>query len=225
MNLVSGIMEKIKIIIADDHDIVILGLKAILVKNPDIEIVAITENGDDTLKKTEQLKPNVLILDIDLPGISGFEVTEQVVQNFPGTKVILHTSFENEDYIIRGFEAGAVGYVPKTFKTDQLIDAIRIVHRGEKYIKGSVSEKFIESYFKTKKKSDLEELVKAKLTKREAEIIANLSDGLSNQESADKFNISVRTVEVHKHNIMKKLELYSTAELVKYALKHNIVTL
>jgi DNA-binding NarL/FixJ family response regulator len=204
---------------------VILGLKAIIAKNQDIEILAITENGEDTLKKTELLKPNVLILDIDLPGMSGIEITEKVVKDFPYTKIILHTSFEDVDNIVRGFEAGAVGYVPKTFKTEQLIEAIRVVAKGEKYIKGTVSEKFIESYFNNKKATILTEDLKAKLTTREVEILRHISDGHTNQETADQLDISVRTVEVHKHNIMKKLELYSTAELVKYALRHNIVSL
>jgi len=218
-------MEKIKVLLVDDHDIVILGLKALLSRNHDIEIVAITNDGEETIAKAEELQPDVVVLDIDLPKISGIEVTEYITKNFPDIKVLLHTSFSDEAHIVAGFEAGASGYVPKTFKTEQLLEAIRTVYRGERYIKGSVSELFIASYFKTKKSDEIAEIAKQSLTKREVEILKCITDGLSNQELADKLHISVRTVEAHKHNIMKKLDIFNTAELVKYALKNNIISL
>jgi DNA-binding NarL/FixJ family response regulator len=218
-------MEKIKVLLVDDHDIVILGLKALISRNHDIEIVAITNDGEETLAKAEELQPDVVVLDIDLPKISGIEVTEYLTKNFPDIKILLHTSFSDEAHIVAGFEAGASGYVPKTFKTEQLLEAIRTVHRGERYIKGSVSEKFIASYFKTKKSEEIAEIAKQSLTKREVEILICITDGLSNQEIGDKLHISVRTVEAHKHNIMKKLNIFNTAELVKYALKNNIISL
>ena len=218
-------MEKIKVLIVDDHDIVILGLKALLSRNHDIEIVAITTDGEETIKKVEELEPDVVVLDIDLPKISGIEVTEFITKNFPHVKVLLHTSYADEAHIVSGFEAGASGYVPKTFKTDQLIEAIRTVYRGERYIKGSVSELFIASYFKSKKTDEGADLVKESLTKREIEILKLITEGLANQSIADNLHISVRTVEAHKHNIMKKLDIFNTAELVKYALKNNIISL
>lgn len=218
-------MDKIKLLIADDHEIVIMGLRSILSKYNDISIVAITSNGEDILAKIAQHKPHVVIMDIGLPDSSGIDITERITKDFPNIKVILHTSFEDEDSIIKGFEAGAVGYVPKTFKAEQLVEAIRVVFKGEKYIKDSVSEKFINSYFKAKKSAEVALELSVSLTKREIDILKHISDGLSNQETADQLDISVRTVEVHKHNIMKKLGIFSTAELVKYALKHNITTL
>jgi DNA-binding NarL/FixJ family response regulator len=218
-------MEKIKVLIVDDHDIVILGLKALLSRNHDIEIVAITTDGEETIHKVEEFEPDVVVLDIDLPKISGIEVTEYITKNFPHVKVLLHTSFADEAHIVSGFEAGAAGYVPKTFKTDQLVEAIRTVHRGERYIKGSVSEMFIASYFKSKKSEEVVDQAKQSLTNREIEILKHITEGLSNQNIADQLNISVRTVEAHKHNIMKKLEIFNTAELVKYALKNKIISL
>ena len=218
-------MEKIKVLLVDDHDIVLLGLKALLSRNHDIEIVAVTNDGEATLSKVEELLPDVVVLDIDLPKISGIEVTEHISKNYPDTKVLLHTSFSDEAHIVAGFEAGASGYVPKTFKTEQLLEAIRTVARGERYIKGNVSELFINSYFKTKKADEIAEKAKESLTKREVEILKCITDGLSNQDMADSLNISVRTVEAHKHNIMNKLEIFNTAELVKYALKNNIISL
>jgi DNA-binding NarL/FixJ family response regulator len=216
-------MRKIRVLIVDDHDIVIVGLKALLSRNHDIEIVAITTDGEDTIAKVDNLIPDVVVLDIDIPKISGIEVTEYITKNYPDVKVLLHTSYADEAHIIAGFEAGASGYVPKTFKTDQLIEAIRTVHRGERYIKGNISELFISSYFKRKSAEENISNIKQKLTRREIEILKLITEGLSNQLVADKLHISVRTVEAHKHNIMKKLEIYNTAELVKYAIKNNII--
>ncbi len=217
-------MRKIKVLLVDDHDIVIIGLKAFLSKNHDIEIVAITTDGEDTIAKVEDLLPDVVVLDIDLPKISGIEVTEFITKNYPDVKVLLHTSYADEAHIISGFEAGASGFVPKNFKSDQLLEAIRTVAKGEKYIKGSVSEVFIASYFNNKKTEETISKIKQSLTAREIEILKLITDGLSNQEIADKIFISVRTVEAHKHNIMSKLEIYNTAELVKYAIKNKIIT-
>jgi len=218
-------MKKIKVLIVDDHDIVIVGLKALLSKSHDIEIVAVTTDGEETLSKVDDLLPDVVILDIDLPKISGIEVTEQITKNYPDVKVLLHTSYADESHIISGFEAGASGYVPKTFKTDQLLEAIRTVSKGERYIKGSVSEMFIASYFKNKKTEETVSNIKQSLTVRETEILKFITDGLANQEIADKLHISVRTVEAHKHNIMKKLEIFNTAELVKYAIRNKIIAI
>jgi DNA-binding NarL/FixJ family response regulator len=218
-------MRKIRVLIVDDHDIVIVGLKALLSRNHDIEIVAITTDGEETIAKVDNLIPDVVVLDIDLPKISGIEVTEYITKNYPDVKVLLHTSYADEAHIISGFEAGASGYVPKTFKTDQLIEAIRTVHRGERYIKGSISELFISSYFKRKSAEENISSIKQKLTRREIEILKLITEGYSNHVIADKLHISVRTVEAHKHNIMKKLEIFNTAELVKYAIKNNIIVI
>lgn len=217
--------DKIRVLIVDDHDIVIIGLKALLSRNHDIEVVAVTVDGLETLEKVHELKPDVVVLDIDIPKISGIEVTEHITKNYPEVKVLLHTSFSDEQHIVKGFEAGASGFVPKTFKADQLLDAIRTVARGERYIKGSVSETFIASYFKSKKADDIAKKTRLILTSRELEILKLITDGLANQEIGDKLIISVRTVEAHKHNVMKKLNIFNTADLVKYALKNKIISL
>ena len=218
-------MRKIKVLIVDDHDIVLIGLKALLSKNRDIEIVAVTTDGEDTIAKVEDLVPDVVVLDIDLPKISGIEVTEFITKNYPDVKVLLHTSYADEAHIVGGFEAGAAGFVPKNFKSDQLLEAIRTVAKGEKYMKGNVSEVFIASYFNNKKAEETNSKIRLSLTPREIEILKLITEGLSNQDIADKIFISVRTVEAHKHNIMNKLEIFNTAELVKYAIKNKIITI
>jgi len=218
-------MKKIKVLVVDDHDIVIIGLRSILSRNHDIEIVATASSGEETISKVEEFLPDVVILDIDLPNISGIKVTEHITKNFPNTKVLLHTSFDDEENILHGFEAGASGYVPKTFKPDQLVDAIKTVYNGDKYIKGSVSDIFIESYFKTKKNEDLSDSVKKSLTVREVEVLKLISEGFSNKIIADKLNLSSRTIEAHKNNIKKKLEIYNTADLIKYSIKNRLIEL
>jgi two-component system response regulator NreC len=216
---------KIRIILVDDHDIVILGIKAMLARNNDVEIVAVVTDGEQTLSKVGELRPDVVVLDIDLPKVSGIEVTEYITKHYPATKVLIHTSYVDETNIVKSFEAGALGYVPKTFKPDQLLEAIYTVNKGDRYLKGSISETFINSYFKVKQAEAASEEVKKSLSKREIEILKHIAGGLANQEIADLLNISIRTVEAHKHNIMNKLEIFSTVELAKYAIKHQIITL
>lgn len=212
-------MEKIKVLVVDDHDLIVLAVRTVLSKVPDMKLVGIAKDGEEALDKIREMAPDVVILDISLPGISGIEVTEYITKHYPGIRVVLHSSSVNEDVIVTGFEVGALAYVPKNFKPGQLIEAIRSVVKGEHYSKGFVSEILIESFLKNKNTKDNS----AKLTDREVEVLKLISSGMTNQQMADKFCISVRTVEAHKSNIMKKLKINSTAELVIYAIKHNIV--
>ncbi|MBE9484394.1 MAG: response regulator transcription factor, partial [Bacteroidetes bacterium] len=153
--------------------------------------------------------------------VSGIEVTEMITSQYPLCKVIYYTSHVDEEMITRGFEAGAYGYVPKNFKPQELIEAIHMVNDGQKFMKGIVSEKFISSYLKSEKEKKLKQDIP--LSEREMEVLKHMSLGLSNKQIADKLFISIRTVETHKHNLMKKLNIYSTAELVIYAIQNNII--
>lgn len=213
-------MEKIKVLIVDDHDLIILAARQIFSKIPDIKLVGVANDAEEAYQKLKELKPDVMILDVILPGMDGIELTRKTVNEFPNTKVVLHSSSVSEDMIVTGFEAGAMAYVPKNFKPGQLIEAIHTVMKGEHYSKGFVSEILIENFLKTKTKKDGHN---SKLTERETEILQSITKGLTNQQLADNLHISVRTVEAHKSNIMKKLKLNSTAELVVYAIKHKIV--
>ena len=202
-------MEKIKVLIADDHDIVLIGIKTLLTRSDFIEIVAITGDGEETISKVEELQPNIILLDIDLPIISGFEVAKHVQINFPEIKVIFHTSYIDEEHIIQGYESGAAGYLPKSSKPEQLIEAIQAVMRGERYFKGNVSEIFMKSYFKTKKteksekteKTDkISELVPYKvLSQKEIDILKLITDGLSKKEIDDQLYISMVKNIINNH--------------------------
>jgi two-component system, NarL family, response regulator LiaR len=213
-------MDKIKVVVVDDHDLIVLAARQIFSKVPDIKLVGVASDGEEAYQKIKDLKPDVVILDVILPGIDGIELTKKIVSDFPATKVVLHSSSVSEDMIVTGFEAGAMAYVPKNFKPGQLIEAIHTVVKGEHYSKGFVSEILIENFLKSKTKKDGQN---NKLTERETEILQAITKGMTNQQLADNLHISVRTVEAHKSNIMKKLKINSTAELVVYAIKHKIV--
>lgn len=213
-------MDKIKVLVVDDHDLIVLAARQIFSKVPDIKLVGVASDGEEAYQKIKELKPDVVILDVILPGIDGIELTKKIISEFPATKVVLHSSSVSEDMIVTGFEAGAMAYVPKNFKPGQLIEAIHTVVKGEHYSKGFVSEILIENFLKSKTKKEGQN---NKLTERETEILQAITKGMTNQQLADNLHISVRTVEAHKSNIMKKLKINSTAELVVYAIKHKIV--
>lgn len=213
-------MDKIKVLVVDDHDLIVLAARQIFSKVPHIKMIGMASDGEEAYKKIKDLKPNVVVLDVILPGINGIELTKKISAEFPDTKVVLYSSSVSEDVIVTGFEAGAMAYVPKNFKSGQLIEAIQTVTKGEHYSKGFVSEILIDNFLKTKTRKDI---LNNKLTEREIEILQAITKGMTNQRMADNLHISVRTVEAHKSNIMKKLKLGSTAELVVYAIKHKLV--
>ena len=213
-------MNKIKVIIVDDHELIVLAARQIFSKVPEIKLVGVANTGEEAYKKIKELKPDVVILDVILPGMDGIELTKKILAEQPSAKIVLHSSSVSEDMIVTGFEAGAMAYVPKNFKPGQLIEAIQTVVKGEHYSKGFVSEILIDSFLKSKTRKDGHS---SKLTERETEILQAITKGMTNQQLADNLHISVRTVEAHKSNIMKKLKINSTAELVVYAIKHKIV--
>ena len=214
-------MKKIRILIVEDHEVVIKGVKTLLEPYDELEIVGYALDSKEAMLKVEELRPDIVIMDINLPEVSGIEVTEMITSQYPLCRVIYYTSHVDEELITEGFEAGAYGYVPKNFKPQELIEAIHLVNDGQKFMKGIVSEKFISSYLKSEKEKKMKQDIP--LSERELEVLKHMSQGLSNKQIADKLFISIRTVETHKHNLMKKLNIYSTAELVIYAIQNNII--
>lgn len=214
-------MKKIRILIVEDHEVVIKGIKTLLEPYDELEIVGYALDSEEAMKKVEEFRPDIIIMDINLPEVSGIETTEKITSQYPLSRVIYYTSHVDEELITQGFEAGAFGYVPKNFKPQELIEAIHMVHDGQKFMKGVVSEKFIASYLKSEKEKKMKQDIP--LSEREVEVLKHMSEGLSNKQIADQLYISIRTVETHKHNLMKKLNIYSTAELVIYAIQNNII--
>ena len=213
-------MDKIRVLVVDDHELILLATRQLFSRVSDIKLIGTAVDGEEAYMKLKELKPDVVLLDVILPVLNGIELTKRITAEYPETRVVLHSSSVSEDVIVTGFEAGAMAYVPKNFKPGQLVDAIRTVVKGEHYSKGFVSEILIENFLKNKSRKEGQN---NKLTERETEILQAITKGMTNQKMADNLHISVRTVEAHKSNIMKKLKLGSTAELVVYAIKHKIV--
>ena len=216
-------MKKIRILIVEDHEVVIKGIITLLEPYKELEIVGYALDSEEAMLKVEDLRPDIIIMDINLPEVSGIELTEKISESYPLSKVIYYTSHVDENLITQGFEAGAFGYVPKNFKPQELIEAIHMVNDGQKFMKGIVSEKFISSYLRSEKEKKQKQDIP--LSEREMEVLKHMSNGMSNKQIADTLFISIRTVETHKHNLMKKLNIFSTAELVIYAIQHNIITI
>jgi two-component system, NarL family, response regulator DegU len=218
-------MDEIRIYIVDGHEVVINGLKFITSKHKYIRIIGSSTDGNDALEKIKELSPEIVILGIDLRTTSGFEIAKNITKDFDNIKVIFHTSQVNAQNIIKAFENGAWSFIPKDFEAEELIKAIKAVHKGERYIKGIVSDIFLDSYFQTKKSEIINEQINKTLSRREIDILRHISEGLSHHDIADKLFISIKTINAHKYNIMKKLEIDSAAKLIKYALKSNLTTL
>ncbi|MEZ5081941.1 MAG: response regulator transcription factor [Bacteroidales bacterium] len=215
-------MTKIKVILVDDHAIVRDGIKS-LISVEEIEVINEASSAAEffCLLKTEQ--PDIAILDISLPDISGIEITKKLSAEFPAIKVIILSMHLNEDFIFNAVKAGAMAYLPKNTNRKELITAILKVAEGEDYFTEPVSNIILKSYIKKAKSNHENELRENALSKRELEILKLFAEGKSNKEIADLLFISCRTVESHKNHIMQKLELKSTVELIKFAIKNNII--
>jgi len=217
--------NKIKILIVDDHQIVRDGLISLLNDVEDIDIVGETSGFINLLEMLNQRKPDVVVLDISMPEKSGVEIAEIISQEFPDIKVLMLSMYINEDFITSALKAGAKGYLPKNTTKAELLDAIRHVNRNEEYFSKPIADIIMKSYVKRIKAEDEIPPKDNSLTTREIEILGLFVKGLSNAEIANKLFISVRTVESHKNHIMQKMGFKSTVELVKYAIKNNIVKL
>ena len=168
--------------------------------------------------------PDLIALDISLPDISGIEITRKLSESFPNIKVLILSMYTNEDFIMNAFKAGAKGYLPKNAKREELLEAIHAIYSGDEYYSEFISGIMLKSFIrKSKNPGEETEKKDSKLTSRETEILKLSAEGDSNQDIADKLNISIRTVESHKNHIMQKLELRSTTDMIKYAIKNNII--
>lgn len=213
----------IKMLLVDDHAVVRSGLRMLLENEADVEIVGEAATGSEAVALVAQLKPDMVIMDIGLPDISGIEATLQIKQASPQVAVVALTIHEDEEYFFKMLQAGANGYVPKRAAPEELLTAIRTAAAGGVYLYPSLAKLLVRDYLSgardTAKKDALGEL-----TDREQEVLAHLADGADTQSIADALNISPKTVARHRDNIMNKLNLHSRAELVKYAIRKGIIT-
>lgn len=206
----------IKLILADDHKLFREGVRSILESSEDFEIIDEVANGRTLISSLREKETDLIILDISMPGLSGIEATRLIKKEYPCLKILILSMHSEESFIRSAIEAGASGYLPKEIDHNELIEAIHIIHEGGNYYSKDISNKLINSYLNKEKQN---------LTPREKEIVALVCDGLTNKEIADRLSISVRTVDCHKNNILQKLGLRSSVDLVKYAIKNQLISL
>jgi len=215
-------LPKIKLLMVDDHEIVRAGLRMLLQAQPDMEIVGEVDTGRDAVAKAKELAPDVVLMDISLPDIDGFEATQQIKRAQPNIAILALTMHESDEYFFKMLDAGASGYVPKKAAPTDLVSAIRVVHEGGVFLYPSVAKALVRDYMGRVAEGGERETFDG-LTDREREVLKLVADGLTNQEIADKLTISVKTVERHRANIMGKLNLHSRTELVKYAIRKGMI--
>jgi two-component system response regulator NreC len=213
---------KTRLLLVDDHAVVRTGLRMLLEGESDIEIVGEAENASDALNQISQLNPDVVLMDIGLPDMSGIEATRKIMQLAPDTAVVALTIHEDEEYFFKMLDAGASGYVPKRAAPEELLSAIRVTAQGEVYLYPSLAKLLVKDYL-TQSLLPKNQARLDGLTPREHEVLTLLADGASNNEIADQLSISPKTVSRHRENIMAKLNLHTRTELVKYAIRKGII--
>lgn len=214
---------KIRIVLADDHALIRSGIATLLQGSKDIEVVGEASNGEEALERIRELNPDVVVIDLSMPKLSGIEATKIITKRFPSTRVIVLTMHENEEYIYQIVRSGAGGYVLKSAGKEELSSAIRAVAAGEKFFSPRVSQIMAESYVRRTEGESQQSGPDIPLTKREREIIILVSRGLTNQQIAAQLYISPRTVDTHRTNIMQKLDIHDLANLVRYAIDHGLL--
>ncbi|MGE5264437.1 MAG: response regulator [Acidobacteriota bacterium] len=216
-------MSPIHILIAEDHRIVRDGLRMLLQSEPDFVVVAEAENGREAIARARETRPDLAILDISMPDLGGLEATRLIKTESPQTQVLILTMHESDEYFFRALQAGASGYVLKKAATQDLIAAARAVARGEAFLYPSVAKKLIGDYVR-RLQPGAEESGYTSLSDREREVLLLLAQGLSNREIADRLAITQSTLQTHRSHILEKLGLRTTADLIKYAVQHGLVS-
>ncbi len=215
-------MMKTKVLIADDHAIVREGVRMILAKEKDIEVVGEAEDGQQALELVETHKPTVVIMDISMPGMGGIEATQKLKERHPKVAVLALTMHEDETYVFQLLRAGASGYVLKRAAAQDLVQAVRAAAKGEAFLYPSVARKVVEDYLKRVEAGEERERYDG-LTEREKEILTHIAQGLANQQIAEKLFISIKTVQTHRAHILEKLGLHDRTELVRYAIRKGLI--
>ncbi len=217
-------MTTLRLLLADDHAVVRSGLRMLLEAQPDFEIVGEAETGTDAVRMVKELTPDAVLMDIQMPDLNGIEATKLIRDGSPETRVLALTMHEDDHYFFEMLQAGASGYVLKRAAPDELVQAIRTVCRGEVFLYPTMAKRLVSDYLK---RSDENGSARgySDLTDREQEVLTLIAGGLSNAEIANELYISVKTVDRHRENIMRKLNMHSRIDLVKYAIRTGLIDL
>lgn len=218
------VSDKIRVLIAEDHLIVREGLRAILDSQPDIQVVGEATNGVEAVSKTDETKPDIILMDISMPEMNGLEATRRIKQSHPEVKILALTMHEGDEYFFEVLQVGASGYFVKGGSSSELLGALRALAQGDVYISPTMTKKLLSDYLRRARTGQDKETYTG-LTTREKEILKLVAEGRNNTEIAEKLFLSPSTVQTHRANIMAKLGLHSRTELVKYALRHRLIAL
>ncbi|MBI5302554.1 MAG: response regulator transcription factor [Chloroflexi bacterium] len=213
--------KPIRVLLVDDHAIVREGIGSLLSHQKDIKIIGQAVDGKQAIDAVTQLKPDVVLMDITMPVMNGLDATREIHKLFPDTRVLVLTQHENKEYIMPLLQAGAVGYISKRARANELIHAIHAVHDSGAYLPPSITHLVVNALADAPNASSLEQSV---LTERERDVVRLVAEGLSSREIAERWSISVKTVDTHRANIMEKLGIHNSAELIKYAIRNGIVS-
>lgn len=215
----EGESAPIRILLADDHAIVRSGIRALLEGEPDVEVVGEAEDGLDAVHEATRLRPDVVVMDISMPRINGIAATRRIHHVAPTIGVVALTMHDSESYFYEMLRAGGSGYILKDAPAGELLQAIRAANAGEPYLSPTVARRLVRDYT-TERRAQLDGL-----TKREAETLTLVAEGLTNREIAARLSVTVKTVEAHRTNLMQKLNLHDRTELVKYAIRKGLISL
>ncbi|MGM0587659.1 MAG: response regulator [Bacteroidota bacterium] len=210
----------IRVLVADDHEIVRYGICSSLRECDSISVVAEASSGQEALEAYQAERPDVAVIDISMPQKDGISTTQSILEYDPDARILILTMYADEDYINRGLQAGALGYVLKNTNRDTLQEAIETIAQGDSFFSSDVSTMMAKNYARLKRNNNEDQ---PDLTKRESEILKLIADGFTSQQIADHLHISPRTVDTHRSNLMQKLKVKNTAALVRYAITHDLV--
>jgi DNA-binding NarL/FixJ family response regulator len=214
------VMKRIRVLVADDHTLVRAGIRALLQALPDVEVVAEASDGREALHLIRTRQPNVALMDIAMAGLNGLEAAVRVVKQHPGVRVIILSMHANEEYVMQALRAGATGYLLKDAATTELELALHAVTRGETYLSPAISKKVIDNYLN---RIESRPKVSSYLTPRQREVLQLIAEGKSAKEIAFVLNVSVKTVETHRAQLMERLDIYDVAGLVRYAMRTGVI--
>lgn len=213
----------IRILLADDHTVIRKGLRALLERQDEFLVVAEAADGREAVERAAETRPDVAIIDIAMPNLNGIEAARRITEKMPETAVVILSMHADEGYVLRALKSGARGYLLKDSPEDSLLQAIRAVHAGKAFFSPEVSRMLAEDYMRQMSQRGVEDSYEL-LTPREREILQLLSEGRSNKDVATLLCLSVYTVETHRGNILEKLNLHNSAEMILYAVRKGVVT-
>jgi len=213
----------IKIILADDHNVLREGLKSLLNQQQDFEVIGEADNGRDAVRLTKKLEPDIVVLDIGMPNMNGIQATEHIVAEVPDTKVLALSMHSDHQFVVKMLQAGASGYMLKDCAYEELISAVRDINAGKFYLSKDVTGVVVNNYINMIQAVDA--VSHPTLTSRERETLQLIAEGKSTAETANLLNVSTKTIETHRKNIMDKLDIHNIAELTKYAVREGITSI